>query len=971
MVGQSQNQAKSQSQSQARPYLESRNGCPLGGSPSDQRSSGSSSSTSMSHQLEPKAGQRPAAKQSKISSNNAGQLLWPPARRQQAATSDYWSTTTTATFTKSLAAEPSPGGLAMPALEADEYYLEVTQAAQQQQQLEMDSGLLMDKASSLSPALLAPSSFSPMDEDYADYAVPSDESCCRLDRSQVELVQLIGEGQKGYVFLGKLQSRDGRQMIDVAIKTLKYETEQLIERLMSEAAMMRQLEHPHIIRFIGVCPETPALIAMELAQFGELKQYLKLNRLQIRVSQLVLFAFQISTALSYLESKQYVHRDVAARNVLVCSHQCVKLADFGLSRNLQPIGAPRARASEASRRPVDLLRLTTATDKQEGGGNMINNKLSDKQQLIDTDDRSHYVAAPRVKLPVRWLAPESLVFRRFTSASDVWMFAVCAWELFHFGGLRPWPQLRNNQVLMAIEQGQRLGRPANCPAHLYQLMLQCWSYAPIQRPKFREIKQCLWSIYLNERTREQLELERLEQQRQRFRVVQQRDSQASSSRRHLLSGGQRLCQRLMSASPLASANYAMSNYSTSATTTTEQSANEAEQSSPSSSMGTSSLLRRARRPREADERRLAAQMGRFRSGTHLLQKQRSQGAIGDAGPQEPVVVAPSGRQFGLDDGPLSRRDWQRRRQLDGIESDEDDDDDDREQDEEDSGEGNERLQVQPPQARQLRATPKRPLVEPAYEGLFDPSQISMLRPSSELAAARPASWREGNNQLLVSPNSQARGPTPRRSPPERQQQVERGQLNETTKSTQTKRPERDQLGQVLQALRITPMKAKLGSPQEQTVKVFSRESVAREEEKEEEAEDERLSSQEVAERQRLQARGRQEGLSKMAEEERPAQSQLQLHQRLLGRIRPTSSSQLANQRAERQNRRSANLQMSQSSEQAVETVDESLQLLESLMRGAPSGSSESVRPVTSQQQQQDQPVSRWPLRLVDPRTRRK
>lgn len=341
-------------------------------------------------------------------------------------------------------------------------------------------------------------------DDYDDYAIPCDDNICRLDRSQVELVQMIGEGQKGFVFLGKLQSRDGRQIIDVAIKTLKYETHQLIEKLMQEAAMMRQFEHPHIIKFIGVCPETPALIAMELAKFGELKQYLKANKSFISISQLVLFTFQISTALSYLESKSFVHRDVAARNVLVCSHSCVKLADFGLSRNLQPESIIGNQFNQQKQHISPSISRNYIGDQNRRI--LLNSPSPDisSTNTIESDDKiGHYVSVTPGKLPVRWLAPESLAFRRFTSASDVWMFAVCSWEIFHLGLVRPWPSIRNNQVLSAIEAGQRLSRPLNCPTRLYQLMLQCWSYAPAQRPKFRDIKQDLWSIYLNERAKEE------------------------------------------------------------------------------------------------------------------------------------------------------------------------------------------------------------------------------------------------------------------------------------------------------------------------------------------------------------------------------------------------------------------------------------------------------------------------------------
>ena len=71
---------------------------------------------------------------------------------------------------------------------------------------------------------------------------------------------------------------------------------------------------------------------MELAKHGELRSYLQCHRDNLEVQTLVLFSYQLSTALSYLESKKFVHRDIAARNVLVSAHDCVKLADFGLSR---------------------------------------------------------------------------------------------------------------------------------------------------------------------------------------------------------------------------------------------------------------------------------------------------------------------------------------------------------------------------------------------------------------------------------------------------------------------------------------------------------------------------------------------------------------------------------------------------------------------------------------------------------------
>lgn len=135
---------------------------------------------------------------------------------------------------------------------------------------------------------------------------------------------------------------------------------------------MQQFDHQHIIKLIGVCTESPIWIVMELAKFGELRAYLQNNKHRLDLASLLLYAFQLSTALSYLESKKFVHRDIAARNVLVSSHTCVKLADFGLSRWMG-------------------------------------------------EEQSYYKAS-KGKLPIKWMSPESINFRRFTTASDVWMF---------------------------------------------------------------------------------------------------------------------------------------------------------------------------------------------------------------------------------------------------------------------------------------------------------------------------------------------------------------------------------------------------------------------------------------------------------------------------------------------------------------------------------------------------------------------
>lgn len=265
---------------------------------------------------------------------------------------------------------------------------------------------------------------------------------------RVSLDEIIGEGQFGDVFKGTYKTKDD-QSIEVAVKTCKIEREGSIgDKFLEEAYIMQQFDHPHIIKLIGVCSDSPIWIVMELARYGEMRAFLQSNKHKLDLASLILYSFQLSTALSYLESKGFVHRDIAARNVLVSSYHCVKLADFGLSRWVE--------------------------------------------------DQCYYKAS-KGKLPIKWMAPESINFRRFTMASDVWMFAVCLWEILMLG-TKPFQGVKNNDVIGKIENGERLPLPINCPPRLYSLMSQCWSYEPSKRPSFQDIKQVLSEIYLEEKT---------------------------------------------------------------------------------------------------------------------------------------------------------------------------------------------------------------------------------------------------------------------------------------------------------------------------------------------------------------------------------------------------------------------------------------------------------------------------------------
>uniref|UniRef100_Q05397-2 Isoform 2 of Focal adhesion kinase 1 n=1 Tax=Homo sapiens TaxID=9606 RepID=Q05397-2 len=333
-------------------------------------------------------------------------------------------------------------------------------------------------------------------DDYAEiideedtYTMPSTRDY-EIQRERIELGRCIGEGQFGDVHQGIYMSPENPALA-VAIKTCKNCTSDSVrEKFLQEAChytslhwnwcryisdpnvdacpdprnaelTMRQFDHPHIVKLIGVITENPVWIIMELCTLGELRSFLQVRKYSLDLASLILYAYQLSTALAYLESKRFVHRDIAARNVLVSSNDCVKLGDFGLSRYMED---------------------------------------------------STYYKASKGKLPIKWMAPESINFRRFTSASDVWMFGVCMWEIL-MHGVKPFQGVKNNDVIGRIENGERLPMPPNCPPTLYSLMTKCWAYDPSRRPRFTELKAQLSTI-LEEEKAQQEERMRMESRRQ-------------------------------------------------------------------------------------------------------------------------------------------------------------------------------------------------------------------------------------------------------------------------------------------------------------------------------------------------------------------------------------------------------------------------------------------------------------------------
>ncbi|XP_055967180.1 ephrin type-A receptor 5 isoform X7 [Sorex fumeus] len=269
-----------------------------------------------------------------------------------------------------------------------------------------------------------------------------------IEASCITIERVIGAGEFGEVCSGRLKLA-GKRELPVAIKTLKVGyTEKQRRDFLGEASIMGQFDHPNIIHLEGVVTKSkPVMIVTEYMENGSLDTFLKKNDGQFTVIQLVGMLRGIAAGMKYLSDMGYVHRDLAARNILINSNLVCKVSDFGLSR------------------------------------------------VLEDDPEAAYTTRGG-KIPIRWTAPEAIAYRKFTSASDVWSYGIVMWEVVSYGE-RPYWEMTNQDVIKAVEEGYRLPSPMDCPAALYQLMLDCWQKDRNSRPKFDEIVNMLDKLIRN------------------------------------------------------------------------------------------------------------------------------------------------------------------------------------------------------------------------------------------------------------------------------------------------------------------------------------------------------------------------------------------------------------------------------------------------------------------------------------------
>ena len=300
--------------------------------------------------------------------------------------------------------------------------------------------------------------------------VQSDRVPRELKRGWVTTIDQLGQGMFGEVWKGLLADKGSTVNVPeymVAIKIVHKTSDShgnastgsasstapnvvsAEEDLFKEALLMAQVEsHANLVSLVGVVTRgQPKMLVLSFCEHGELEGQLKkraANGEPFDLCTKFRFCSEIAAGMSLLASNNFVHRDLATRNVLLASGMTCKVADFGMSR-----------------------------------------------RVLTDDNASNYYRTTSDLLPVRWTAPEGLIASggKFSSASDVWSFGITCIEVIE-DGQTPWFHVRSNASVMAmVSAGQMHPQPAGCSDEVYAKLVQCFGFEADDRPAFPRLQE--------------------------------------------------------------------------------------------------------------------------------------------------------------------------------------------------------------------------------------------------------------------------------------------------------------------------------------------------------------------------------------------------------------------------------------------------------------------------------------------------
>jgi serine/threonine protein kinase len=310
--------------------------------------------------------------------------------------------------------------------------------------------------------------------------LPNVEESWELKHSDLAIQGHLGTGQFGDVVLAFLKNTtctsrvkshvdrmiaQGNTLTSSKVVAVKFLKDSIasdnMNTFLKEVDLMIKVSatgNNHIVQIVGcILTEQPMAMVMEYVPFGDLhsnliqwKEQLRRNsdmvhserngvdyaysREALEDSDLLSFGRQISLGMKYLASMKVIHRDLASRNILVGHGKHLKIADFGLSKEIDGL----------------------------------------------------YASSSNTKLPIRWMSPETITHRLFSEKSDVWSFGVCLWEICTLGEV-PYGCFSNTEVAKMIASGKCLARPKTCSKEIYDLMVKCWAMECSDRPYFEDV----------------------------------------------------------------------------------------------------------------------------------------------------------------------------------------------------------------------------------------------------------------------------------------------------------------------------------------------------------------------------------------------------------------------------------------------------------------------------------------------------